>query len=63
VEQSSAALKPVEEQTVVSHGGAGRERGKPSFVEQDPEQSWSSQEEREVDAGAGAGVGDIARQI
>ncbi|KAJ7852018.1 hypothetical protein B0H13DRAFT_2674012 [Mycena leptocephala] len=61
VEQGSAALKPFEEQTVVSHGDAGRERGKPSFVEQDPEQSWSSQEEREVDAGAGAG--DIARQI
>ncbi|KAJ7061716.1 hypothetical protein C8F01DRAFT_1252497 [Mycena amicta] len=44
LEQSSASLTPFEEQSVGSHGGAGA-RGKPPFVEQEPEQSGSSQAE------------------
>jgi hypothetical protein len=48
---------------VVSHGGVGGER-KPSFVEQGPEQSCSSQAEREVEVEVDLpGAEDIARQI
>ncbi|KAJ7495599.1 hypothetical protein FB451DRAFT_1550939 [Mycena latifolia] len=61
VEQRSAALKALEEQTVVSHGGAGWERGKPSLAEQAPEQSGLSQVE--VDEQTRSGAEDIARQI
>ncbi|KAJ7339109.1 hypothetical protein DFH08DRAFT_1082563 [Mycena albidolilacea] len=45
LEQGSAAAKPFEEQSVGNHGGAGGARGKPSFVEQESEQSGLSQGE------------------
>ncbi|KAJ7757180.1 hypothetical protein B0H14DRAFT_3599000 [Mycena olivaceomarginata] len=71
VEQSSAALRPFEEQTAVSHGGTVEARGKLSFVEQEPQQNGLSQAERgkevevevEVDAQTRSGSEDIVRQI
>jgi hypothetical protein len=73
LEQSSAALTPFEEQSVESHGGAGGARGKPQFVEQEPEQRGSIQAERDrerereeeldVEVQFCSRVEDIARQI
>lgn len=73
LEQSSAAMTPFEEQSVRSHGDAGRARGKPQFVEQEREQRGSNQAERErerereeeldVEVQFCSRVEDIARQI
>ncbi|KAJ7333340.1 hypothetical protein DFH08DRAFT_1020894 [Mycena albidolilacea] len=73
LEQSSAALTTFEEQSVESHGGAGGARGKPQFVEQEPEQRGSIQAERDrerereeeldVEVQFCSRVEDIARQI
>ncbi|KAF7350050.1 hypothetical protein MVEN_01306700 [Mycena venus] len=69
-EQSSAALEPFKV-IVGSHGGAVGARGKPSFVEQQPEQSGLSQAQREreeeqeldVESQTCSRVEDIAQQI
>ncbi|KAJ7035402.1 hypothetical protein C8F04DRAFT_529386 [Mycena alexandri] len=71
LDQSNAALTPFEEQSVWSHGGAAGARGKPPFVDQEPEQSGSSQaeqerereEELEVEIQMRSRAEDIARQI
>jgi hypothetical protein len=68
VEQSSATLKSFEEQSVMSHGGAGGARRKPSFVEQEPVQSVLSlaeqeREELDLEAQTRSRAEDIARQI
>ncbi|KAJ7462453.1 hypothetical protein FB451DRAFT_1562453 [Mycena latifolia] len=71
VEQSNATLKSFEEQSVMSHGGAGGARRKPSFVEQEPVQSMSSLmelgrdggEELDVEAQTHSRTEDIAQQI
>jgi hypothetical protein len=71
VEQSSATLKSFEEQSVMSHGGAGGAGRKPSFVEQEPVQSVLSpvgreregEEELDLEAQTGSRAEDIARQI
>jgi hypothetical protein len=71
LEQGSAALTPFGEQSVGSHGSGGGARGKPPFVEQEPEQSGSSQaeqgrereEELDVEMQMRSGAEDIARQI
>ncbi|KAJ7090685.1 hypothetical protein C8R44DRAFT_419753 [Mycena epipterygia] len=71
MERSSTLLKPFGERSVASDGGAGWGSGKPSFVEQEPEQSGLSQAEREregeeeldVEAQTRSRAEDIARQI
>jgi hypothetical protein len=71
VEQSSATLKSFEEHSVMSHGGAGGARRKPSLVEQEPVQSVLSMAEREreegeeldLEAQTRSRAEDIARQI
>ncbi|KAJ7714382.1 hypothetical protein B0H16DRAFT_1772867 [Mycena metata] len=69
VEQSSAPLKSLETQSVMSQGGAVGARRKPSFVEQEPVQSVISLAEREreegeeLEAQTRSLAEDIARQI
>ena len=71
LEQSSAALTPFEEQSAGSQGGAVEARGKPPFVEQEPEQSGFDQEQREqegeeeldVEVQMRSRAEDIAQQI
>ncbi|KAJ7080994.1 hypothetical protein C8R44DRAFT_992354 [Mycena epipterygia] len=70
-EHTSSTAKSFVEQSVASHDGSGWASGKPSFVEQEPEQSDLSQAEREregvekldVEAQTHSKAEDIARQI
>ncbi|KAJ6547725.1 hypothetical protein B0H10DRAFT_2130769 [Mycena sp. CBHHK59/15] len=72
-DQSTGSSKPFEEQTAVSHGDAKAARGKPSFLEQEPEQSGLSEVERggereveeelDVEAQTRSRAEDIAKQI
>ncbi|KAF7354299.1 hypothetical protein MVEN_01118200 [Mycena venus] len=70
LEQGSVALKPFE-QSVGSHSGAEETRGKPSFMEQELEQSGLSQAEQEregeeeldVEVQMHSRAEDIVRQI
>jgi hypothetical protein len=47
LERSSAALTPFEEQCAGTQDGAVEARGKPPFVEQEPEQSGFTREQQE----------------